>query len=217
MLLIAAGSSATAQEQPQKLRTLSGDEIRDAESRLSELGYWTGPVDGVFDGASGQALMAFQKIEGRRRTGKLNFEEMEALRKARRPEPRERGYWHVEVDLGRQVLFVVETDGQVSAILPISSGNGELFTEDGWARQAITPPGRFTVYRKIEGWRKGPLGLMFYPSYIVGGVAIHGSLLVPPSPASHGCIRIPMFAAKEFFKMTPIGTVILVYDDGMAE
>lgn len=184
---------------------------------MSDLGYWTGPVDGVFDDASVQALIAFQKVEGRRRTGKLSVEELESLRTARPHRPRESGYWHVEVDLDRQVLFVVETGGRTSAILPISSGNGELFTEDGWTRPAVTPLGRFTVYRKIEGWRKGPLGLMFYPSYIVGGVAIHGSPLVPTSPASHGCIRIPMFAAKEFFEMTPIGTVVLVYDEGLGE
>ena len=45
-----------------------------------------------------------------------------------------------------------------------------------------------------------------------GGIAIHGNPSVPAEPASHGCIRIPMFAAEEFSKMTPIGTQVLVYD-----
>ena len=71
--------------------------------------------------------------------------------------------------------------------------------------------GRFTVIRKIAGWRKSPLGMLYYPTYITEGVAIHGSRSVPPRPASHGCIRIPMSAAKEFFDVTPIGTVVLVH------
>ena len=42
--------------------------------------------------------------------------------------------------------------------------------------------------------------------------AIHGSLSVPAYPASHGCVRIPMFAAREFSEMAPIGTPVIVYD-----
>jgi len=52
--------------------------------------------------------------------------------------------------------------------------------------------------------------MLYYPSFITQGVAIHGSLSVPIRPASHGCIRIPMSAAKAFFDVTPIGTVVLV-------
>jgi lipoprotein-anchoring transpeptidase ErfK/SrfK len=53
--------------------------------------------------------------------------------------------------------------------------------------------------------------LMYYPVYFVGGVAVHGSPSVPRRPASHGCIRIPMYAAKAFYGTTPIGTVVLVH------
>ena len=53
---------------------------------------------------------------------------------------------------------------------------------------------------------------MYYSNYISGGVAIHGYPSVPIQPASHGCIRIPMFAAREMSKLLPIGTIVLVYD-----
>jgi lipoprotein-anchoring transpeptidase ErfK/SrfK len=36
---------------------------------------------------------------------------------------------------------------------------------------------------------------------------------VPVYPASHGCIRIPMFAAKEFYNLAPIGAKVIVYED----
>jgi hypothetical protein len=43
-------------------------------------------------------------------------------------------------------------------------------------------------------------------------VAIHGYRTVPIQPESHGCIRIPIFAAREVSKLLPIGTIVLVYD-----
>jgi lipoprotein-anchoring transpeptidase ErfK/SrfK len=120
-------------------------------------------------------------------------------------------YPRIDVDLGKQMLSVIDESGNIKKVLPISSGSGRWYVSEGERRQAITPTGRFRVYRKIPGWRKSRLGLMYYPVYIVGGVAIHGSPSVPRRPASHGCIRIPMHAAKAFYNSTPIGTVVLVH------
>jgi lipoprotein-anchoring transpeptidase ErfK/SrfK len=120
-------------------------------------------------------------------------------------------YPRIDVDLSRQMLSVIDESGKVTKILPISTGSGKWYVSEGERRLAITPTGRFRVYRKIPGWRKSPLGLMYYPVYIVGGVAIHGSPYVPRRPASHGCIRIPMYAAKAFYDATEIGTVVLVH------
>jgi lipoprotein-anchoring transpeptidase ErfK/SrfK len=191
---------------------LSEEEIREARELLSALGYWVN-LDMVGQDASlRHALFAFQKVEDRRRTGILTTEELEALRQARRPLARESGEAHIEVDLFRQVLFVVDDEGKVARTLSVSTGSGESFTEGGRTRRAITPAGRFTITRKIEGWRKSPLGLIYYPNYFRGGVAIHGNPSVPPRPASHGCVRIPMFAAKEFSELVPVGTVVIVGD-----
>jgi peptidoglycan hydrolase-like protein with peptidoglycan-binding domain len=187
------------------------DEVCEAEKGLADLGYWTGPVDGKLDPVSRHAVIAFQKLEGLKRTGNLDPSDIEAIRVARPPAPRETGYIHVEVDLTHQVLFIVDGADKVTGILPVSSGSGKLFTEGGWTRPAITPVGRFTIQRKIAGWRKSPLGLLYFPNYIIDGVAIHGNPSVPVYPASHGCIRIPMFAAREFSRATPLGMVVLVY------
>jgi len=195
-----------------KTAALTKQDILEAEQLLSSLGYWTGPVDGRFDAASRYALVAFQKVEGRERSGRLTAAELQALRSASRPTPMETGYAHVEADLTRQVLFVVDDSGTVTRVLPISSGSGEEFTSEGWTRRAVTPTGRFKVYRKVEGWRKAPLGSIYYPNYFLSGVAIHGSPSIPAKPASHGCIRIPVYAAKEFSEITPTGTVVIVHD-----
>jgi lipoprotein-anchoring transpeptidase ErfK/SrfK len=163
--------------------------------------------------ASKHGLIAFQKVEGRPRTGRLTVAELRALNAASRPVPREKGFAHIEVDLKRQVLFMVDEGGTVSKVLPVSTGNGKMFEIEGETQPAITPPGRFRIYRKLSGMRKSPLGDLYYPNYFLGGIAIHGNGAVPTTPASHGCIRIPMFAAKEFSAITPIGLQVIVYGD----
>ena len=191
---------------------LTKEEVVEAEQLLGELGYWPGVADGIWDLLSRDALVAFQKVEGRERTRRLTRGELQALKGASRPLPFEGGPAHVEIDIRRQVLFVVGDDGAVLKVLPVSTGNEESYYDQGKWQRAHTPRGRFTVQRKIERWRRSTLGLLYYPSYFSGGVAIHGSPSVPPYPASHGCVRIPMFAAKEFSEMVPVGTLVIVHD-----
>jgi hypothetical protein len=181
---------------------------------LWQLGYWAGVIDGRFDSVSRQALIAFQKVQRRERTGKLTADELNALRNANHPVPRFGAHAHVEIDLQRQVFFLIDETGSVMRILPVSTGNGEMYMDRGKWQRAWTPVGRFEVLRKINGWRRSSLGLLYYPSYIHNGIAIHGSPSVPTRPASHGCIRVPMFAAKELSSLLPIGIEVIVYDSG---
>jgi len=206
LLLISVFSTVNSQE-----KRLTRIQTKEAERRLSQMGYWTGQVDGVFDAETKSALITFQKWEGRLTTGVLTIEELEAIRLGVMPKPRDAGYEHVEIDLDRQVLLLIDNQDDVR-IFPVSSGSGKEFTDDGQTSVAYTPRGRFIVYDKIAGWETGPIGRMYYPNYISGGVAIHGSRNVPVLPESHGCIRIPLFAAREVSKLLPLGTIVLVYD-----
>lgn len=196
-----------------KFKPLTVKDQRDAEQRLADLGYWTGRIDGQWDVASRNALIAFQKVEGLKRTGQLTRSDFTALMAASRPAPHESGAAHVEISLDRQVLFIVDETGAVTKILPVSTGSGKEFRSEGWARDAITPPGRYWVKQKVPGWKKSPLGRLYYPVYFMYGTAIHGYPSVPTKPASHGCVRIPMFAAKEIFKTLPLGMPVIVYKE----
>lgn len=210
--LTAGGVHAGTPAQKGARERLTKEEVAEAERRLGELGYWPGQVDGIWDLLSRDALVAFQKVEGRERTGKLIKAELRALADAGRPQPLEGGPAHVEIDITRQVLFVVGEDGSVVKVLPVSTGSEEYYFDQGEQQRAHTPRGRFTVGRKIEGWRRSTLGLLYYPSYFSGGVAVHGAPSVPAYPASHGCVRVPMFAAKELSEMMPVGMVVIVHD-----
>jgi len=208
VVLLAIAVPAAAVKSP----VLTKGEIRQAEQWLADLGFWTGPIDGVWDDASRHALIAFQKIQRAKPTGRLTRAEWNALSVATPPRPREAPGPHIEVDIARQVLFLVDGEGKVGNILPISSGSGKTFHEKGYPEtHAITPCGHLEVYSRASGWKTSPLGEMYNPLYIVGGIAIHGSEDMRTYPASHGCIRIPMFASQRLPKMVPKGTPVYVY------
>ena len=212
LLSTPAVSAASTKAKKHELGPLTRAELKAAERRLSEMGYWTGPVDGVIDSVTRSGLTAFQKWEGRRVTGLLTRSEFNAIRDATSPEPRDSGYKHIEVDLDRQVLLLTDEEGVVTKILPVSTGSGKRYKEPRMSGLAYTPRGRFRIYGKISGWRRSPLGLLFYPNYFSDGLAIHGNPEVPREPRSHGCVRIPMFAAEEISRQLPVGTIVLIYD-----
>ncbi|MFN2531846.1 MAG: L,D-transpeptidase family protein [Pyrinomonadaceae bacterium] len=215
VFLIAGGSFASASSDKHKQGggyQLTRVELKAAEQRLSDMGYPTGPVDGKIDGVTRNALVLFQKWERRRVTGRLNRDGYEAIMDADSPRARDAGYPHVEVDLDRQLLLLIGEDGAIRRMLPVSTGSNKHYHEKNMSGLAYTPRGRFRIYAKLSGWRKSPLGLLYYPDYFSDGLAIHGNPSVPSSPQSHGCIRIPMSAAAGLSRLLPVGTIVLVYD-----
>lgn len=186
--------------------------IKEAEEILSELGYWITKVDGQSDDSTRQGIIAFQKVEGLKRTGVLDDHVLRSLRLASKPVAKFGGPAHVEIDVTRQVIFLVDDAGEVTKVLSTSTGNGEKYFSEGKWQKAYTPRGTFKIQRQIRGTRKAPLGSLYNPSYFNGGIAIHGSNSIPVTPASHGCARIPRFADPVFITMVKIGMTVHVYD-----
>lgn len=189
-----------------------GEQILAIEQKLSGMGYLVGKVDGVFDRATQHGVIAFQKVEGLTRNGRGDGPTLTRLASASTPSPKYASPSdHLEVDIARQVVFVVR-GGRVTAILPTSTGSNKNFTNQGWTRRAITPNGVFKISRKINGMRISPLGELYKPSYFNGGIAFHGNGAVPIYPASHGCVRLPMPFADWFFaNASPIGMMVYVH------
>lgn len=184
----------------------------EAERILANLGYWITTLDGASDDSTRQAIIAFQKVEGLKRTGVLNDQVLDAMRSASRPTAKYDGAAHVEIDITRQVIFLVNDDGQVTKVLSTSTGSDQRYFSEGKWERAYTPRGRFVINRQIRGIRKAPLGTLYNPSYFNGGIAIHGSNSVPVTAVSHGCARIPRFADKVFIDTVQIGMPVYVYD-----
>ncbi len=202
LALTATYATTAAKVKKRDTAPLSRAELKEAQRRLAEMGYLPGSM----------GLITFQKWEGRKITGRLTRSEFNAIRDANAPQAKDTGYKHVEVDLDRQVLLLTNDEGAVKMMLPVSTGSGKHYKEKRMSGLAYTPRGRFRIYNKLSGWRKSPLGLLYYPNYFSDGLAIHGNPSVPHSPRSHGCVRIPMFAASEISRQLPVGTIVLIYD-----
>jgi peptidoglycan hydrolase-like protein with peptidoglycan-binding domain len=186
--------------------------VQEAEQILSSLSYWITKVDGRQDDSTRQGIIAFQKVEGLKRTGILDDKTLTALRLAGRPIAKHAGPAHVEIDISRQVIFLVDENGVVTTTLSTSTGNGQRYFSEGKWETAYTPRGNYRIQRQIKGIRKAALGTIYYPSYFNGGIAIHGSNSIPVTAASHGCARSPRFADKQFADMVTVGMPVYVYD-----
>ena len=173
----------------------AGASAYELDRRLHELHYALGRVDGYYGQDDADAVVAFQKLHGLPRTGRVDARFWGELERASIPRARYPGD-HVEVSKGRQVLFIVR-DGKVALIVPVSTG-----------ATGNTPLGHWRVYSRVPGFNAKE---MYYSSFFVGGFAIHGYHSVPAYPASHGCVRIPLWVAIRVYSLIDYGTPVFIY------
>lgn len=107
----------------------------------------------------------------------------------------------VHVDLSRQ-LVTVYRNGVRIGVSTASTGR----------RGYETPAGVFTVLQKSARHRSNlynnaPMPYMIRLTW--DGIAFHGGA-VGARPNSHGCIRLPMPFAREFFRIMPMGGAVVV-------
>jgi peptidoglycan hydrolase-like protein with peptidoglycan-binding domain len=188
---------------------MQGEPVRALQERLVTLHYDPGAADGRYGGGLTSAVMAFQKVTGMPRNGRATVDVLAAIAAATDPAPMlpDGGATRIEVDFKRQVLFFWK-DGALLRIVPVSTGNGKKYCEEGICGVAVTPSGSFRIERRIKGKRKSYLGLLYDPMYFYGGYAIHGSPSVPGYPASHGCVRIPLHISPWMYNAVPNRTPV---------
>ncbi len=196
-----------------------GPAVTEVQTLLQAASYDIRDTNGSFGDQTFHAVMAFQKANGLPRTGRVGQQTLDALRAGATPEPivPNGGPDRIEVSLPKQYLALYR-GGNLVRILSVSTGSGKPFctldpeTNETACDTAITPPGSFRVARRVIGWRESKLGLMYNPLYFNGGIAVHGAPSVPGSPASHGCVRIPMVSADFMPTVVPDGIPVYVSD-----
>jgi peptidoglycan hydrolase-like protein with peptidoglycan-binding domain len=155
---------------------------------------------GTFDAATARAVMAFRKVNELGRSYEANprvIEKVLAGKGAFKPRFPRAGR-HVEADISRQVLALIDDGGKVVATYHTSTG----------APATPTIIGSFRVYLKTPGTNaKG----MVDSNYFIRGYAIHGYFDVPAFNASHGCLRIPIADAARVYRWLRIGDRVITY------
>jgi lipoprotein-anchoring transpeptidase ErfK/SrfK len=178
---------------------LGGAITRLLQKHLAQMHYAVSR-SGVYDDATARAVMAYRKVNGLARTYSASASIIRSVlagKGAFKPKYPGDGR-HVEADLSRQVLALVNRGGKVYRVYHTSTG----------APATPTVIGRFRVYRKSPGTNaKG----MVHSSYFIRGYAIHGYASVPPYNASHGCLRVPIPNAWSIYEWLRMGTVVRVY------
>src|SRR5262245_3917421 len=172
------------------------------QQALADRGFMTAAdVDGRAGPRTTSAVVAFQKWAGLARDGKAGPATRAALTASSRPTPIGAGSGHrVEVLLDRQLTLVVD-GAQVTRVLDVATGKPSF----------ETPTGSYRVFRKEQrSWSVPYKVWLPWASYFVGGVAFHEYPDVPPTPASHGCVRVPRWDAQWLYQQTPIGTPVTV-------
>jgi hypothetical protein len=193
----------------------SGPAVEALQRRLQELGYWVGPVDGIYGSLTEQAVYAFEKYQGLAVDGVADSGTRRALQAADRPVPRTTSGDMIEVDKSRQILFFVG-GGRTQWVFNTSTGTEEPYTYEGEQYVADTPPGRWEISRQVDGVRVSNLGRLIRPKYFHrDGIAIHGYSFVPPYPVSHGCVRVTLPAIDFIWGagLAPIGSQVWVYGE----
>lgn len=158
------------------------------------------PRSGVFDEATGRAVIAYRKLVGLARISSTDAQMMRMLRRgAGEFQVRyRRDGRHVEANLAKQVLAEIEPGGRVRRLYTISSGKPST----------PTVLGRFRVYMKSPGTNSEG---MVDSNYFIRGYAIHGYAEVPTYAASHGCLRVPIPDAPAIYAWVQVGTPVDVY------
>jgi hypothetical protein len=166
---------------------------------LSRAGIHMGDLTDQVDESTALGIMAFRKVHGFDWTETYDpalFELLLRGRDARFQPAHDESGRHVEVDISRQVMALVE-DGVATDVFHVSTGSGG------------TPRGEWTFYDKVPGYNA--IG-MYYSAFYDGDYATHGYSSVPTYPASHGCTRNPIPYSVFIYDWIDIGDTIYVYD-----
>uniref|UniRef100_UPI000DE1FA3A L,D-transpeptidase family protein n=1 Tax=Nonomuraea lactucae TaxID=2249762 RepID=UPI000DE1FA3A len=200
------GAYAPFEAPKRKLRLgARGEAVLALQTRLTELGYRPGRLDGRYGGTTLAAVWAFQKVNGIRPSSTVGSLTWAALERPKAPKVlvAKGRPTRAEVNLAKQVM-VLYVNGLPKLITHISSGSGVPYCETAdwqgrkqrFCGSARTPTGDFRTTWRKSGWHKSYLGQLYNPIFFNGGIALHGALSVPLYPASHGCVRMPMNVAE---------------------
>jgi hypothetical protein len=146
------------------------------------------------------SVMAFQKAYRLPRTYVFNTACWRKLDSAKPIKPRYTSpSTHIEVDKGRQILMIVK-GGKVHGLICVSTG-----------ATGNTPEGTFRIQQKHLYTSSGFGGTLTRTMGFQGDFAIHGWPDVPPYPASHGCVREPIWACYWTYDSSWVGETVYIY------
>jgi hypothetical protein len=174
----------------------SGPAVLWLEQSLRRDGYALPALSSTYGAPTEDAVLAFQRVHDLPLTGSVDARFWGVLAVSGPPRARIPFGDHIEVSKTTQLLYEVRA-GKVVSVTRVSTG-----------ATGNTPVGHFYVYAKGPGFNeKGMYDSLFF----LRGFAIHGYASVPTYPASHGCVRTPLWFAPGFYSRWDVGASVYVF------
>ena len=208
-----------------------GAQVKLLQQRLTDLGYYDGPISGNYLGNTRNAVKAFQKQNAIAVTGKVDKETWNAVfnnpyvvMPDATPKPQATPVppsFHITVDVTNQIVTVYARDEEGEYTVPIK----EMMCSSG-TRENPSDIGDWTLSGYKVTW-------CFFPKWgdyarywtrINNGIAFHSVIYNTVSEkdlsvksykrlgnrASHGCVRLQVADAKWIYDYVEAGTVVTI-------
>ena len=178
-----------------------GPYVRVVLKRLAALRFRVPGISSTLSVNAGDSIVAFQKAYGLPRTyvfAAVDWRKLDTARIIRVAHKSPKT--HIEIDKTRQILMIVK-GGVPYGIIPVSTG-----------RTGNTPVGTFHILWKAPStstWLGSAIPWRTMDFH--GNFAMHGYPEVPPYPASHGCVREPIWVANWTYVHSWVGETVYIH------
>lgn len=215
-------------------RGAKGTEVKQVQQRLTDLGYFTGPISGNYMNQTMEAVKKFQEINGIKVDGitgedtwSVLFSETEALNASATPRPTPEPTpvpYAITVDVRNQAIIVYERDESGEFTVPIRRmvcSTGKVGTDSDLGEWVLDGRKARWAYFSLYGshaqyWTRINKNIAFHSviyrsvDYMALNVSSYNML---GSRASHGCIRLLVSEAKWIYDNIGGGVVVTIRDD----
>lgn len=194
-ILASPASAGLPEPSEAKARTV------EAQLRLNALGLEKQLVpDGVYGPRTDGALDAWRGRPG----DWVTADDLERLRAATA------GGWTARIDKDTQRTRISHRGIPVGTVRSGTATGAYHRGLSGKVFRAVTPNGDYRIQREKEGWNASSSvdGSLFDAHYLVGGIAMHGSL--DPGGRSAGCARYDTFVMAALDNLFGVGDRVVV-------
>ncbi len=235
--MVIAGDGEAVEEYPYQkklVRGASGADVKQVQTRLTELGFFDGPISGNYMNQTMAAVKAFQEHNGLKADGitgedtwnmLFNREDVLDTSATARPTPEPTPIpYAITVDVKNQVTTVYGRDDKGSYTIPVKRmvcSTGTVSTPSDVGEFVLTGRKARWCYFSLYGshaqyWTKINDYIAFHsvtyrePDYDALNVKSYNML---GSRASHGCIRLLVSDAKWIYDNIGEGVVVTITED----
>ncbi|MFZ5642017.1 MAG: L,D-transpeptidase family protein [Bacillota bacterium] len=187
---------------------LQGDDVKELQTALYELGIYKSPANGIFDSDTENAVLEFQRKYGLVADGRIKDSTWNVLSRA--VEKSEPTSTNISPPSGEKVILIDTKRRTLTLIV-----NGEPFKQFPIAcgkMETPTPIGNWKIKRKATNWGTG-FGTRWMGLNVNWGIyGIHGTNK-PYSIGgyqSHGCIRMHNRHVEQLYPWVSVGTPVVI-------